>query len=720
MTYFPLLLAFGFSNLWMLPWLAAAAAPILIYLWNKRRYRETSWAAMSFLMAAVRKNARRISIRNWLLMAMRMAIIALVVLAMAEPFVESVEVPVAAGQRTHRILVLDGSYSMAVRSGDSSRFERAKQLARQIVKESSQGDGFTLVMLADPPRVMVDVPVFDPGRYLAEIDALELRHGGGDLAATLDAAHQIAQQGRRQFPGLDRTEVIFFTDLGQTSWSLDAETRDKLGELGDDAALLVLDVGDATRENLAITTFAAVESFATVGQDVIFEAVVRNFGRQRRDETPVELWVDGSLVQESRIEVAAGGESSTTFAHRFDTPGSHRAEIRLADDPLAVDNHRWLVLPVQADLRVLCIGGSDESTRYLARALAPVDDARSPIQVEVASESGLLERPLEQFDCLFLSNVGRFTSSESQRLHRYLQEGGGLVFFLGDRVVAENYNRLLAADGDERVLPARLGEIVRGAQLPLDPLDYEHAIVQAFRDREEAGLLTTPVETYVRLQVPPQWEQAQTALAFASGDPVIVAEPRLRGRVVLVSTAASLASVDPESSEPWTAMPAWPSFLPVVRETLNWAGGWRAEQFNLLVGQSFGVAGSEPSTQSSVTVAAPGGQRHELRLGHGGNSSWRFDKTDRSGIYEIHSASSAESTRHFAVNVDTIESNLARIDPGKLPNNVTVLMEWHGREEASVAKLRQRSGLSSSLLYGAVALLLAESLVAWRLRRGAA
>ena len=40
------LLAFGFGNLLMLGWLAAAAAPILIHLWNKRRYREVSWAAV--------------------------------------------------------------------------------------------------------------------------------------------------------------------------------------------------------------------------------------------------------------------------------------------------------------------------------------------------------------------------------------------------------------------------------------------------------------------------------------------------------------------------------------------------------------------------------------------------------------------------------------------------------------------------------------------------
>ena len=54
--------ALGFSQLWMLGWLAAAAVPILIHLWNKRKYREVTWAAMEYLLAALQKNARRLRI----------------------------------------------------------------------------------------------------------------------------------------------------------------------------------------------------------------------------------------------------------------------------------------------------------------------------------------------------------------------------------------------------------------------------------------------------------------------------------------------------------------------------------------------------------------------------------------------------------------------------------------------------------------------------------
>ncbi|HEY2841592.1 MAG TPA: BatA domain-containing protein, partial [Pirellulales bacterium] len=113
----------------MLAWLAAAAAPLVIHLLSRRRYRETSWAAMQYLIAAMRKNQRRIRVEHWLLLLVRTAIIVAVVMAVAEPLLQQTGLIARTGMPTHKLLVVDGSYSMAFKPTDRSRFERAKQLA---------------------------------------------------------------------------------------------------------------------------------------------------------------------------------------------------------------------------------------------------------------------------------------------------------------------------------------------------------------------------------------------------------------------------------------------------------------------------------------------------------------------------------------------------------------------------------------------------------------
>ena len=98
----------------MLGWLAAAAVPILIHLWSRRRYRETPWAAMQYLLAAVQQRRGGCGSNNGCLLALRTLIVVLLVLAVAEPYLERSGLAFAAGGRTHRVLVIDGSYSMAL------------------------------------------------------------------------------------------------------------------------------------------------------------------------------------------------------------------------------------------------------------------------------------------------------------------------------------------------------------------------------------------------------------------------------------------------------------------------------------------------------------------------------------------------------------------------------------------------------------------------------
>ena len=85
----PIVWALGFANGTLLWGLGAASLPIIIHLLNQRKFREMRWAAMRFLLAAIRKNSRRIRVEQWLLLAIRTLIIILVVSAMAKPFLES-------------------------------------------------------------------------------------------------------------------------------------------------------------------------------------------------------------------------------------------------------------------------------------------------------------------------------------------------------------------------------------------------------------------------------------------------------------------------------------------------------------------------------------------------------------------------------------------------------------------------------------------------------
>lgn len=720
-----------FSHPGMLFWLLAVAGPLVIHLLNRRKHREMPWAAMQYLLAAIRKSSRRVRIEQWLLLALRMLIVALLALAVAEPVLERTGMTRVAGGRTHKVLVIDGSYSMAYRAADQSRFERAKSLAARIVDESRQGDGFTLVLMASPPRVLVGTPAFEPRQILAEIEQLNYLDGGADLRATLDKVQKILDDARREQPRLAREEIYFLTDLGRTTWApeldgkeAEEEFRRRSRQLAGSAAVVVADLGQKDAENAALVSLNAVEPYLTVAREVTLEAQVHNFSRQPRRQLGVELYVDERRAGETKLDLEPEGEATATFSYRFDLPGEHKVEARLAPDLLDVDNHRWLSLPAERQLRVLCVNGRPSggvfqgATDYLAVALSPggPTDDRSAVRPDVVPETALVELDLEQYDAVFLCDIGQFTANEARVLEAYVKNGGGLVCFLGEQVQAESYNRQLSPEG-LGVLPVRLGEAVE-ADPPafFDPLGYAHPLVAPFRGRDRAGLLTTPVERYFQL-LKPEDSTAKTALAFANGDAAIVEQKVGRGRSIVVATSADRS---------WTAMPLGPSYVPIVQELLAESVRGRFEQRNLLVGRPIGEVVRTVAVDAPVAVQNPAGETQTVRVvAEDGDSLWSYANTGRSGFYRAELGPPLSRSELFALNVDARESNLAKLDLDDLKTGIFSgvpfeTFDGQNPADAEATPAVRRDSLHQWILWAVLTLLLAETGAACYLGRRSA
>jgi hypothetical protein len=778
-------LAFGFGNLAMLGWLAAAAAPLIIHLWMRHTHRELPWAAMRFLQAAILKHARRLQFQQWLLLAIRTAILALIVLAAAKPFWTGWG-GAATSARTHRLLVIDTSFSMGYQTGDGTRFAEAQKLARELIDANHPGDIYSLCTLANPPQVILGRAVADRERIVAAIGNLEATQGTADLSATLRSVDDLLARVEADATEINRHEIVFISDLGRNTWDVAArnDTTNQgllspdrnapspedgeggsvgaapqaagveaiLKELGERANLSAVDVGAGDTANLAVTDIRLPRDVVTTAAPVEIVAEVKNFSRAARDGLVAELLIDGLPTAETAIDVAGGGAATANFAYQFPDAGPRAVEVRIGADRLPIDDRRYLAVDVQFRARVLCVAGTPGAARYVAEALNPGLAESAPVQPRIVSESAFSEIPLDDFDCVFFCNVAQFSESERDRIDRYLQLGGGVVWFLGDRVLPEQYNAVHGEGGVSRpagedradlpppkpqfrlasfaqdtdnatpnqvaLLPAVLGPIVTTPSYGLDPLGYKSPIVAPFRGRERAGLLTTPVSRYFLLE-PRRDSEAETALATLNGNPFIVTAPVHRGRVVLVATAASMESVERATGEPWTAMPAWPSFLPLVREMFHFSSaGFRREASHVVGQMASGVLADRLNTRLEVRL--PNGKTAELsdELSAAGNH-WRFSATDAAGVYRVAPVGSEQTVASFAVNVNPRESELTRVDAALLPGELAI-HTGSADEVAGNAQLAIGTRLNRVLLTVVLGLLLAETLLAWRFGRGAA
>ncbi len=724
-----MLWALNFANLPLLQFgIAAASLPIIVHLLNRRRYREVPWAAMRFLLAAVRKNQKRVKIEQWLLLAIRTLLILFVVLAMAKPFLESAgALPFLPGQRSHRVIVLDGSLSMAYRPGESTRFDQAKTLAAQLVKDARRGDVLSVVLMGDPPRVIVGdaSPSANQAEVLKEIADLTLPHGRTDLTASFEAIDRVLEVSTIQ-----RKEVIFLTDLQVASWrkaEKDDGLKGAVAKLENrKAQSIVIDLGKEGGENRAITDIRLNAPVVTLGNPTpVVTATLRNYGPNPAPAVKAQLYVDGQLGPEQVVDLPVGVDVPVAFTPTFSSPGDHVIEVRLDDDPLLLDNRRRLAVPVKESLRVLLVDGDPKTepfqaeTDYLNVALNPQSGSSglAPIvRTEVASESQLARRDLAPYDVVVLCNVAQVTEGEVNALDAYIKQGGGLVVFAGDQLIADNYNRLLHKDG-KGLLPASIvgamGDATKKTgSFEFNPLAFQHPIVAAFAGADAnviLGLTGSRTWQYLKLKLPAE-TQAKVALGFNSGDPAVIEVARHRGKVIQVATTADAG---------WTTWPLHPSFPPIMEQIILQAASGKLAERNVGVGQPLDQILPANAAEAPVEVIRPDDVHASAKVKPDGDvADFHFEETDLSGIYQAKFGPPVAGESLFAANPDPAESDPAKLDRARLAEsipgwNFDYMTNW--KDLSGNAKAVSRRGeLHRPLLFGVLALLLIESVLAWK------
>lgn len=475
----------------------AVAAPIIIFLLTRFRYRTVEWAALTFLQRALKKQQRRLRLENLLLLLIRCLIVLLFALALARPRLQAGVETDPNDVRKNVLIALDGSYSTGYQLGsdeEETAFERERRAAKEIVGGLEAGDRALVVVFDDEARSLYPTPrqMDDDGRrdVTQDLDdAPEVRRAerGTDLAGLMQELPRLLQKfdlgptGQpppEGAPPLKKT-VYLLTDC-QRAGVLDeagALKNQALGRAAKEvealgASLVLVDCGAEDPKNLTVTRFGPLEP--VVGQDLPchIEASVKNWSAFALNDLTVEYFVDGATTPQKVVSLSVPpGEERAPEALRyvFKEPGPHRVEVQVKSDGLVLDNRRHVVVDVRRDVRVLLVDGErardkwESETYFLSEALGlpEVEDGRGLIQPETIDEAQLSARRLEDFDVVVVANVPTVPDEAIAALESYARQGGAVVFSMGGMVDAQHYNEHLYRQG-AGLFPVALTEMRGG------------------------------------------------------------------------------------------------------------------------------------------------------------------------------------------------------------------------------------------------------------------
>jgi hypothetical protein len=168
---------------------AAIAIPIILHLFQRQQGPRLVFPALRYLRRAEREHARRIKLRQWLLLAMRVLAVFLIAAAAARPFLRS-------GGSAHApsaiVLVLDNSASSAVVDGERRVLDELKDRAIETLLRAGPDDRFWLLRAGSPwePAVRGDALTMAD-----RVRETEPTASAADLRAAVERAAALASAG---------------------------------------------------------------------------------------------------------------------------------------------------------------------------------------------------------------------------------------------------------------------------------------------------------------------------------------------------------------------------------------------------------------------------------------------------------------------------------------------------------------------------------------------
>src|SRR5271157_3076918 len=298
----------GFLTPWFLACAVAVGLPVWLHLLRKHKTTPLPFSSLMFFERRIQSSIKHRRLRYLVLLALRTALIVLIVLAFAHPYVRQAAVPAS---RTGEVTVLAIDNSLSMRAGN--RLDQAKQMARRMVAGLRAGQRAQVLAFGARVQVMSEV-TDDHAPLNAGIDAIEASDARTSFAELARSLRSIAQSIHLPL------DVHLYSDMQQSGMPAN------FNDLRLNAAVRLEPHPLETKEapNFAVENVVAPRRVYDSRKSRVL-ATIAGFGNPKATRS-VSLELNHRVLETKTVEVPENGRATVEFLSLEVPYGKNRGE----------------------------------------------------------------------------------------------------------------------------------------------------------------------------------------------------------------------------------------------------------------------------------------------------------------------------------------------------------------------------------------------------------
>ncbi len=385
------------------------AIPVIIHLFNFRRYKKIVFSDIRFLKELTEQNKKQQTLKKYLILASRILAISFLVIAFAQPFIPLNK---DASKYTSKIIsiYIDNSFSMQAISKNGPLLMQAKTKAKQIAEVYKESDQFQLLTNDFEGKHQ---RLLNRKDFLQMMEEVQISPVHRNLSEVYKRGLQLFEMNPQA-----QKNVYWLSDFQKNM----ADYRQI--KIDSNLNLRIVPLEVSSSQNIWIDSVWLKEPFIKMGTASALQVLIRNQSESAIENQPLVLKVDG--IQKGIQNFSCEPNSKTVLSMNLTLKDSlwHRGEISLTDYPLVYDDVYYLALKARQNVKVLMLNqNTDDKAFSQVYSLDPFYQLsrQNVFQINFAD--------FKKSQLIILNEPDGISSGLNEELKRFI-ENGGIVLFI--------------------------------------------------------------------------------------------------------------------------------------------------------------------------------------------------------------------------------------------------------------------------------------------------
>ena len=379
--------------------------PIIIHLFQLRKFQKVAFTNVAFLKEATLQTRKSSQIKKWLILITRLLLLAALVFAFAQPFTSKSN---SFKTKKETVIYLDNSFSMQAKGNQGELLKRAVQ------------DIMTNVPEDENISIITNDEVFKNTSLKAiKNDLLELNYSSNSLSSEAALLKSVAYLNKKSNT---LKNVVLISDFQQDESDFKIESDSLIN-------FNLVNLNPLNRNNISIDSIYISETIST---SIELKVILKNSGIPI-ENLPISLYNNDKLIAKTSVGIEQDAETTFTLPINQVING----KITLDDSNLQFDNTLYFNINKASKINVLAINGQDDSFLKRIYPKAEFNYNSSPI-------NQLNYNLIDSQHLIVLNELNSIPIALVSALKQFTDQGGSIILMPSETINKASYNQFLA------------------------------------------------------------------------------------------------------------------------------------------------------------------------------------------------------------------------------------------------------------------------------------